>query len=124
MAERRLHEAESDEYNTDDDGSKQPSSKRPKKARGAAVYHTKFNKDWTSTWPFIRDVQGDIYSFLCTICKKQVSCKHQGRRDVERHIEKSLHQANAKAAKSQTSLPFQPMSSALADKVYYSILLV
>ena len=43
MAERRLEGAA--EYDTDNDGSKQPSSEQPKKARSAAVYHTKFNKD-------------------------------------------------------------------------------
>ena len=83
------------------------------------MYHTKFNKARTQTYPFIKEVPGDAYSFLCTICKRQVSCKHQGRHDVERHIGKVLHQSNVKAAKSQTSLPFPSLSSALSEKVRY-----
>ena len=71
MAETRLDEGA--EYDTDDD---EPRSKRPRKARGAAVYHTKFNKDWTSTWPFIRDVQGDIYS-LWTFLLERVQQFHR-----------------------------------------------
>ena len=40
-----------------------------------------------------------------------------GRHDVERHISKAMHQASVKAAKSQSTLSFQPVSSALTEKV-------
>ena len=108
-------EHNSDIDNTDDE----PSSKRPKltTAKGAAVYRTKFNKEWTQTRPFIREVRGDAYSFLCTICGCEVSCGHQGRHDVERHIGKAMHQTNVKATKSQSTLNFQPVSSSLTEKV-------
>ena len=90
--------------------------KVPGKA-GAAVYKTKFNKAWTSSYPFISGVKGDPYKFLCTVCQRQVACEHQGKRDVERHIAKPMHQKNVKAQKSQSTLSFSSESSALAEKV-------
>lgn len=59
--------------------------------KGAAVYRTKFKKAWTEMYPFVHEVRGDKYSFLCTICKRQISCGHMGRHDVERHINKAMH---------------------------------
>ena len=85
--------------------------------KGAAVYRTKFKKAWTKTYPFIHEVRGDKYSFQCTICKRQVSCGHMGRHDVERHINKAMHQSNVKAAKSQATLRFQPVLCSLNEKV-------
>ena len=105
---------------SDTDGeSAGPSSKKPKltKMRGAAAYRTKFNKEWMQKYLFIREVRGDAYSFLCTICERQVSCSHQGKRDVELHIGKAMHQANVKAKKLQSTLPFRAMSSGLTEKV-------
>ena len=32
--------------------------------------------------------------FLCTVCRKEVSCAHQGRRDVTRHVQGSCHVKN------------------------------
>jgi len=40
-----------------------------------------------------------------------------GRHDVERHVSKNMHQANVKAAKSQSTLSFQPVSSALTEVI-------
>ena len=40
-----------------------------------------------------------------------------GRHDVEWNISKAMHQASVKAAKSQSTRSFQPVSSALTEKV-------
>ena len=53
------------------------------------------------------------------ICNREVSCGHMGKRDVEQHISKDIHQTNVKAAKSQRTLTFQPRSSSLTKKVHY-----
>ena len=84
---------------------------------GAAVYRTKFNRGWSKTYPFIVGVKADPFKFLCTICQRQIACEHQGKRDVERHIGKSMHQENAKSMKAQTTLKIHSESSALAEKV-------
>ena len=64
---------------------------------GAAIYKTKFNPSWIQTYSFIHEVRNDPYKFLCTVCARQVACSHQGKHDVERHVGKTLHQANAKS---------------------------
>ena len=87
------------------------------KMKCAAVYRTKFNPAWMQMYPYIREVSGNAYSFHCTFCNRDVGCGHMGRHDVERHISKAMHQASVKAAKSQSTLSFQPVSSALTEKV-------
>ncbi len=121
MAEKDTWESDLESETDDDHAGPASPPKRPKtsKMKGAAVYRTKFNKAWTKTYPFVHEVQGDMYSFHCAICKRHVSCSHMGRHDVERHIGKALHQANVKAARSQSTLPFQPLSSSLSEKVYF-----
>ena len=95
------------------------SSKRMK--LGAAVYKTKFNHSWKSLYPFINEVKGDPYKFFCSVCSRNVSCDHQGKRDVERHVSKTLHQSNAKSLKSQSLITFprteSESSSSTAEKV-------
>ena len=94
-------------------------SKMPKitKTKGASKYRTKFNKAWIATFPFVREVPGDAHSFHCTICGRNASCGHMGRHDIERHTGLSMHKANVKAARSQSTLSFRPTSSPLAEQV-------
>ena len=77
----------------------------------ASVYKTKFNHAWKSIYPFIKEVKGDRYKFFCTTCSRSVSCEHQGKRDVERHTNKQLHQNNAKSLKSQSLIIFPTKQS-------------
>ena len=114
-------DANSSSYETDQDSNSkhddQPRPSKITKRKGAATYKTKFNKTWSKTWPFICEVREDAHSFHCTICRRNVSCSHMGKRDVERHIGLAIHQANVKSAKSQPMLSFQPASSTLLEKV-------
>ena len=98
------------------DGEAPGPSKRMKKV-GAAAYRTKFNHSWTKSYPFVREVKGDPYKFLCTVCGRQVACDHQGKRDVERHAGNAMHQANAKSLKAQARISFPPQSSPLNEQV-------
>ena len=92
------------------------SSKRMK--LGAAVYRTKFNHAWKGIYPFISKVKGDPYKFFCQTCSRNVSCKHQGRRDVERHISRALHESNSKSLKLQSLISFpRESSSSNTEKV-------
>ncbi|XP_022704978.1 uncharacterized protein LOC111269562 isoform X2 [Varroa jacobsoni] len=55
-------------------------------------YRSTFKPEWTLKWPYIvRSASGDPHVFFCEICKKTVSCAHQGLRDVTRHLESSGH---------------------------------
>ena len=63
-------------------------------------------RPWTKTYSFIAEVKGDPYKFLCTVCQRQVACEHQGKHDVDRHIGKTMHQANEKTFRDQSTLSF------------------
>ena len=84
---------------------------------GAARYKSKFNPEWKKKYSFIVEVKNDNHSFHCIVCKRDISCAHMGLSDVERHIGKAMHQKNAIAAKTQTTLSFPASSSPLAEKV-------
>ena len=83
------------------------------------MYKTRFQLSWQKKWPFINPIRDNPRSFQCTVCKKAVSCGHQGERDVACHAESAQHKTNAKAIKTTQPLGFQPVSSAdpLKNKV-------
>ena len=54
---------------------------------------------WTRKWSFVVAVRNDLFSFHCSLYVKNVSCKHQGEKDVTQHIHTMTHQKNAKGAK-------------------------
>ena len=112
-------------FDSDSDGGNPGPSKRAKTSRkvGAAAYRTKFNHEWTKQHPFVREVKGDPYKFLCDVCGRQISCDHQGKRDVERHIGKAMHQANAKSLRAQSTISFPSQSSPLNEQVIFNLYL-
>ena len=64
------------------------SSAKKRKLHGAATYSMKFDPAWKTKFPFVQPVKKDAFSFLCTVCSnKVILCKHQGIKDVKRHIE-------------------------------------
>ena len=89
-----------------------------KKRQGAAYYGSRFKKEWTKQWSFIRAAT-DPHSFHCTICARDVSCKHQGKADVERHIGKDMHQNNLKRIEGQNKLTYVSNQDPLTEKVCF-----
>ena len=89
-----------------------------KKKIGVGKYDCTFKKDWTKEWSFVT-AANDPHSFHCVICARDVSCKHQGRADVVRHIKKDIHQNNTKRLEGQNKLPFRSKQDPLAEKVCY-----
>ena len=59
----------------------------------------------------------DPHAFFCTVCSRQVNCRHMGRSDVERHVTSKIHKSNGKSIKSQTTLPLLTISSSVNEKV-------
>ena len=75
---------------------------------------------WKQKWPFVAHVHQDPYNFFCTLCKKAMSCGHQGEADVIRHTRSVQHQKSIQAMKSTKKLNFEPVaveSSQLKEKV-------
>lgn len=76
------------------------------KYTGSFKYKTRFQPEWTKEWPFIRSAPGKESFFTCTVCKKEVSCAHQGKKDVQRHNESATHIKFASALNKQPKLNF------------------
>ena len=123
MAVRAERLASVDQYvesDADDENPGPSTSKKQKmsaKSVGAAKYRTKFQKEWLKVYPFVQEVKDNPHKFLCNICMRQVACDHQGKHDIERHMEKAMHQANVKQMKGQTTLGFQVESSPINEQV-------
>ena len=85
------------------------------KYSGAFKYKTKFNKEWTKTWPFIAGIPEDPYSARCNVCAKSISVAHQGSADIRSHIQSQSHAKLAKGVATQPRPSFPSMAN--ADKV-------
>ena len=96
---------------------RQKESEERSKYSGAFKYKTKFNKEWTKSWPFIAAVQGDPYSARCNVCAKMVNITHHGAADIRSHVWSQAHSKLAKVVVTQPKLSFTALSSPLADKV-------
>ena len=70
---------------------------------GSATYKSIFDAEWSKTWPFISKGQHPSY-FWCSTCRVEISCSHQGRRDVERHVSSASHKVKTKDINSSQSM--------------------
>ena len=52
----------------------------------------------------IEAITSDPFSFFWTVCKKKISCKHQGELDVKRHVASTSHNKFTKQLETQTQL--------------------
>ena len=98
-----------------------PRPKKPWSLCGTAAYGTKYNKEWESKFPFICHGKTDaIYSFYCTVCQKDVSCRHQGVSDVKRHEQCNSHNNRLKSMENNSRLDkmgFVPIGSATDTQI-------
>jgi hypothetical protein len=70
---------------------------------GSARYKCTFDVEWTKIWPFI--VKGQNTScFWCNTCRIESKCTHQGKRDVQRHIDSAGHQSKTKDVVGNSSM--------------------
>ena len=63
-----------------------------------------FQRDWSNFWPCIQPVRGHPDKVQCTVCNSSFGIAHQGKRDVERHLEGSEHKRLAQQVHSCRSL--------------------
>ena len=99
---------------------KTPPPKKRKAGKGAATYWTKYNPQWQEEFPFVSKCQNDQYNFHCSVCQKDVSCRHQGVSDLKRHEKLASHQKMTLATKSSARLDtmgFVPVGSVLDTQV-------
>ena len=87
----------------------EPQTSLPKsstrKFTGAVWHKLTFQKEWTTKYKtFLRQVHGNCHAFYCVVCKKEVSVKHQGERDVIRHKDGEDHKRWEKSLRNQPTL--------------------
>jgi len=50
---------------------------------GFIIYdRTKFQFEWSKKYPFVTPSAHSLSSFHCGVCKRDISCAHQGKRDI------------------------------------------
>lgn len=73
--------------------------KKQKALSGAAVYRCNFKAEWTAEWPFI-SIGSTPSCFWCSMCRREISCAHQGKSDVKRHLKSKVHRTKELAVQS------------------------
>ena len=48
---------------------------------------TSFQREWSKVWPCIQPLEEHPEKVFCTVCSSSFAIVHQGKRDVERHIQ-------------------------------------
>ena len=77
---------------------------RPRKKAKMKVAAQKIWKDYSETWPFIRQVKADSFAAKSTVCGITFTVKHGGANDVQRHINSVIHEQNKKSKKKNMTL--------------------
>ena len=118
MADKRQNSEQNSDSNDESDDDERLHEKRTK-FTGAAIYKTKFNKDWAKKYPFLCAVETDPSSYRCNICSRILSCSHQGEADVKHHISSSNHMQLVKVQSKQPTITsmFAGESSDMKNKV-------
>ena len=108
--------SEEEESNRDLASGTEPSPSKRTKFMGACKYRSSFSREWTKTWPFVSSVPGNPHMFTCNVCRKTLSCAHQGIADVKDHVATQSHKKLAKVLANQPKLSF-PSSDPLKNRV-------
>ena len=97
---------------SDADTDTEPSTKKQKltsatrKYSGSTAYSTTYQPLRESRYDFVTRSSSKGH-FYCKVCRKDVSIKHQGALDIERHCEGKTHRQRIVSARSQTRLSFK-----------------
>ena len=75
-----------------------------KKFTGSKINKVSFKNEWKASYP-ITEVKHDKYKFHCLPCGKNLTCHHQGLKDVREHCNKSSHKQADASWRKQTRLP-------------------
>jgi hypothetical protein len=77
--------------------------KKQKTTANKKFYKSEYKVEWAREFP-ISAANNNKYAFYCVPCKKNVSCGHQGKADVERHCTTASHRNMASAIKDNRSI--------------------
>ena len=105
MASKRQYETDSSEeenYVSSDNKNPMPSKK---KYAGSFKYKVTFKNEWKALHP-VHAVKNDKHKFHCLPCGKNLTCRHQGLKDVEEHCRKESHIKCFASWKKQSQITF------------------
>ena len=74
-----------------------------KKRVSAKKYSTRYDTAWELSYP-VKRVKTDDHKFHCIPCNKDLSCGHQGIKDIKEHCEVGAHKKNFKTYRESHSL--------------------
>ena len=97
MASKRTHDDSSEENKSKDrnESTATATAISKKKFTGSKMYKVSFKNEWKASY-LITEVKHDKYKFHCLPCGKNLTCHHQGLKDVKEHCNKpSYKQADA-----------------------------
>ncbi|CAB3991851.1 Hypothetical predicted protein, partial [Paramuricea clavata] len=133
MVEKRLHETESSEYDSNIDSERSVSDQDPDdnvektscshkvsgkersdnqqdKKKRKKKYKTRYCKEWVNKFPFVKPcsqyVKDKEYKFFCSACNVNLFCSQGGINDVSTHSKSQKHKSNEKAATSSSLRQF------------------
>lgn len=104
-SKRKQFESSKDISSVDVSSENKAATSSKKRYTGSAKYKVAFKSEWKALHP-IQEVKSDIYKFHCLPCGKNLSCHHQGLKDVEDHCKKETHLKNYSSWKKQAQLSF------------------
>ena len=82
------------------------------------MYKSRYQPTWQMKWPCVAPANGNPYAFHCNYCHTDISCGHQGEKDVTQHMETARHQRNIKSAWSTAPITqFSQAAVSLENKV-------
>ena len=92
MAAKRTHKVVADIIGSSDHETDNRSSTNVSKRKfsGSATYKVTFKNEWKESYP-IKDVKNNKFKFYCIQCSKDLSCSHQGLKNVKDHCRKPSH---------------------------------
>ena len=64
------------------DSPKKTDERKKTAFEGAAIYKYMSKREWENTYP-IPEVNGNKYTFYCILCKRKITYRHMGLRDVK-----------------------------------------
>ena len=104
MASKRTHGDNSDKSNNDERSQATAVTISKKKFTGSKTYNLAFKSEWKASYP-IEEVKHEKYKFHCLPCGKNLTCHHQGLKDVKEQCNKPSHKQAHDAWMKQTCLP-------------------
>ena len=97
----------SSSYSTSDEESARPPIHKKAKSAGSFKYKCSFSQEWKKVWPFVSAIPGSAHVSLQHMLE-ELSCAHQGARDVKEHVAFKTHQRMAKATEKEPKLASRP----------------